>query len=309
MHNSTQILKTRNPKKEILKTRKPIKERSMSFICGSFNSQEEDDFEVLWPSPLTPSRKTRRNRFCCRRNKDDNKNPYSNRGLDKFEALLAELDDKKRKIFTQKGSQYISFVRFVYSNSNDVKPIIVRFRDPMKHDHKDHHKQNNIKDTRRTTSLPKLQVSTLDHHKNSEPPGDVNNVTNSPKIRTKEAQHEKSSIDKVTKKIRVDQWKMNLKRKLGEWWMPSYNLPFLVILVMLFLTFFGRSLAIICTSIAWYIIPKIDGTLEHTTTKKMIKNQHSRKPSENKVVSSPRAFFSGPINVQQNKRMKKLMSF
>ncbi|KAI3773695.1 hypothetical protein L1987_48225 [Smallanthus sonchifolius] len=266
----------------------------MSFICGSFKSQEEDDFEVLWPSPQTPSRKTRRNRFCCKRKKEDKNNPYSNRGLAKYEALLAELDDKKRMIFTQKGSQYISFVRFVYSNSNDVKPIIVRLKDPRKHD-KDHYKQNNIKDTK-TSSLPKLQVSTLD-------------ITNSTKIGTKEARDEKASIDKVTKKIRVDQWKFNLKKKLEEWWMPSYNLPLFVILVMLFLTIFGRSLAIICTSIAWYSLPKIDGTLENTNTKKMIKNQHSRKPSENKVISSPKAFFSGPINIQQNNKMKKLMSF
>ncbi|KAK9073430.1 hypothetical protein SSX86_007754 [Deinandra increscens subsp. villosa] len=283
----------------------------MSFICGSFKNQQEDDLEVLWPSP-SPSRKARSHWFCCIPNKDYNNNPYSNRGLDKFEVLLADLDDKKRKIFTQKGSEYISFVRFVYSNSNDVKPIIVRLKDPIRRHHdKDHHKHNNHEDTK-SSPLPKLQGSMLDHDQNSEPPRDV---TNGITIEPKEAEHAKSLITKVTQKlIRVDQyWKMNLKRKLCEWWMPSYNLPLFVILVMVFLTLFGRSLAIICTSIAWYLIPTIDRTtLENTTgrPKKMIKIQHSRKPSENyKVVPSPKPFFSGPINVKQTKKMNKLVSF
>ncbi|CAI9267142.1 unnamed protein product [Lactuca saligna] len=274
----------------------------MSFICGSFKDQKEEDFEVLWPYPPTPLRKTRRHRFCCRRNKE-NKNPYSDRGLDKFEALLADLDDMKQKIFTQKGSQYISFVRFVYSNSNDVKPIIVRLRDPKKHN-KDHHKENNVKDTKTSTLL---RATTLDHHQTSKPPGTISNGT----IKAQETEDVKPSIDRCTKMIRVDQWKLNLKRKLEEWWMPSYNLPLFFILVLVFLTFFGRSLAIICTSIAWYMIPTIDGTLENTTMKqkKMIKNGHSRQPSENKMISSPKAFFSGPINLQQKRKMQKLMSF
>lgn len=287
MHANTQILKTRQPHRKT----------SMSFICGSFNNQE-DDFEALYPYSLPPSRKTRSHRCCSRRNKDINKNPYSNRGLDKFEALLADIDDKKRKIFTQKGSQYISFVRFVYSNSNDIKPVIVWLKDPRRND-KDHHKQNNLKDTK-ISSIPTLRASTLDHHPSSEPHRDGRNAD---LTKAKEAQQ---SIDmKIT---RVDQWKLNLKRKLEEWWIPSYNLPLFVMLVLVFLTLFGRSLAIICTSIAWYLIPTIDGTLENTTTrpKKMIKPHHSRKPSE---ISSPKAFLSGPLNLQQNHKMKKLMTF
>nr|GEU57028.1 putative ZCF37 [Tanacetum cinerariifolium] len=280
-----------------------------SFICGSFNNQEEDDFEVLWPSPSTPSSKSRRHRFSCRSRKE-NKNPYANRGLDKFEALLADLEDKKQKIFTQKGSHYISFVRFVYSNSNDVKPIIVRLRDPRRHD-KDHnhHKQINFKDTK-SSPPPKLQASSLDHHQNLKPREDVMNGT---MIEAQKAQHARPSINHVTNiiYIRVDQLKRSLIRIFEEWWMPSYNLPLFVIMVMVFLTFFGRSLAIVCTSIAWYMIPTIDGTLENTTTKpkKMIKNEHARKPSEAKMPSSPKAFLSGPINVEQKHKMKKLMSF
>ncbi|KVH98268.1 hypothetical protein Ccrd_023513 [Cynara cardunculus var. scolymus] len=286
----------------------------MAFICGSFNNHQdqEDDFDVLWPT-TSPSRKTKRHRFCCRRNKsaaDNNKkkNPYSNRGLEKFEALLADLDDKKQKIFTQKGSHYISFVRFVYSNSNDVKPIIVRLRDPrkLKHDRK----QNSFKETKGGTlslSLPKkLQASTsFNHHRrNSEPPGAV--VTNG-MIDAQQDVKPIPSIDQLAKKIRVDQLKWNMRRKLEEWWMPAYNLPLFVILVLAFLTFFGRSLAIICTSIAWYMIPTIDGTLENMTPKpkKMIKNERTSEIS----IISPKPFLSGPINVRQKRDMKKLTSF
>ncbi|KAI3684620.1 hypothetical protein L6452_33844 [Arctium lappa] len=282
----------------------------MAFICGSFNQDQEDDFDVLWPSPSPSSRRTKRHRFCCRRNKaDNNKNPYSNRGLDKFEALLADLDDKKQKIFTQKGSQYISFVRFVYSNSNDVKPIIVKLRDPRKPVHD--RKQHNFNKGNLCVSLPKkLQCSTsFNHHdQNSEPPGVV--VTNGIRVDQQDVKP-KQSIDQLAKKIiRSDQLKWNMRRKLEEWWMPAYNLPLFVVLVLVFLTFFGRSLAIICTSIAWYLIPTIDGTLENTITKpkKMIKNE---KTSEiNRVnVASPKPFLSGPINVQQKRKMKKLTSF
>ncbi|KAD6119088.1 hypothetical protein R6Q59_025188 [Mikania micrantha] len=282
----------------------------MSFMCGSLNNQE-DDFQVFFSSPQPP-RKARSHKCCCIKKKQNNKNPYSNRGLDKFEALLADLDDKKRKIFTQKGSQYISFVRFMYSNSNGVKPIIVWLKHPSKHLDKDHHKQNKHEDNK-SSSIPKLQGSVLDHHhhrrRHSEPPGEV---TSAARIKTIEAHHAKPLINKLSKKVSsVQYWKLHLKRKLDEWWTPSYNLPLFVILVMFFLTFFGRSLAIICTSIAWYMIPTVDRTLVNTTTKpkKMIKIQHSRKPSENKMLYSPKPFFSGPINIKQTNKMNNLMSF
>ncbi|KAJ9559723.1 hypothetical protein OSB04_004883 [Centaurea solstitialis] len=292
----------------------------MAFICGSFNNQDqEDDFEVLWPTP-SPSRKTKTHcRFCCRlrgKSEDSNKNPYSNRGLEKFEALLADLDDKKQKIFTQKGSQYISFVRFVYSNSNDVKPIIVKLRDPRKITNHDHHrKKNNFKDSKKTNlslSLPKkleLCSSSFNHghhhnRRNSEPPGKMDTQKD-----LKGIPKPNELIGEVVNKIRVDELKMNMRRKLEEWWMPSYNLPLFVILVLFFLTFFGRSLAIVCTSIAWYLIPTIDGTLENATPKpkKAIKIEKSNEINRTNMITSPKTFLSGPINVQQKRNMKKLM--
>ncbi|KAL0925977.1 hypothetical protein M5K25_004357 [Dendrobium thyrsiflorum] len=60
---------------------------------------------------------------------DRNKNPYSSRGLDKFTSVLSELEAKREKIMASTGAQGISMIRFMYSNSQDWIPIIVRIRD------------------------------------------------------------------------------------------------------------------------------------------------------------------------------------
>ncbi|KAH0467721.1 hypothetical protein IEQ34_002754 [Dendrobium chrysotoxum] len=60
---------------------------------------------------------------------DRNKNPYSSRGLDKFTSVLSELEAKREKIMASTGAQGISMIRFMYSNSQDWIPIIVRIRE------------------------------------------------------------------------------------------------------------------------------------------------------------------------------------
>ncbi|XVF56773.1 hypothetical protein PTKIN_Ptkin06aG0146800 [Pterospermum kingtungense] len=102
-------------------------------ICGSFHHQEEDGDE-FWVSPVSSPRKSRR--------KKDNKNPYSTRGLDQFSALLAELEEKRQQIYSQMGSQGI--VRFVYKNSNDCVPIVIKLKDNYKKEEKN--KPGNTKD-------------------------------------------------------------------------------------------------------------------------------------------------------------------
>ena len=93
------------------------------FICGSFHHQEED---VPCSSPKKSKRKESRN----------DKNPYSNRGLDKFSALLDDLDERRTKVYSQMSPQDISFVRFAYSNNHDIVPIVVKVKnnkDQKKH--------------------------------------------------------------------------------------------------------------------------------------------------------------------------------
>ncbi|PIN12438.1 hypothetical protein CDL12_14950 [Handroanthus impetiginosus] len=68
--------------------------------------------------------------------KEDNKtekNPYADRGLDKFSTLLAELEHKRQRIYAQMGSDDISSVRFVYpGDSKKAKPIVVKFKNKNK---------------------------------------------------------------------------------------------------------------------------------------------------------------------------------
>ncbi|KAL9313080.1 hypothetical protein ACSQ67_018532 [Phaseolus vulgaris] len=54
-------------------------------------------------------------------------NPYSDRGLDKFSALLADLDERRQKVYSQSSPQEISLVRFAYS-SDDFVPIVVKVK-------------------------------------------------------------------------------------------------------------------------------------------------------------------------------------
>ncbi|KAK9080194.1 hypothetical protein SSX86_001869 [Deinandra increscens subsp. villosa] len=247
----------------------------MAFICGSGGNQE-DNFEDLCMLPSTPQRKLtrRRHSFCSRSNKDS-KNPYSNRGLDKFEALLADLDGKRQKIYTQKGSEDISFVRFVYKNANDVKPIVVKIKDQRKQE-KD--PKNKLDDTKTPVLSPRPH-----------PVGDTAVQLAKPPI-----------ISKKSTKISFDQ----LRRKLGEWWRPWYSLPLVVMLILVFLVFFDRSFAIFCTSIGWYFVPTISNGQSETTkrAKKTMKKEYSRKSSE-KMVTSPRSVLnSGPMNTQPHRR-------
>ncbi|KVH99465.1 uncharacterized protein LOC112514663 [Cynara cardunculus var. scolymus] len=238
----------------------------MAFICGSSGNQE-DDFEVLWPSQR---KTTRRHSFCSRSNKDS-KNPYSNRGLDKFEALLADLDGKRQKIFTQKGSEDISFVRFVYSNSNDVKPIVVKIKDQRKQDQK-------LK-----AENPKTAELSPPHPPNSNKTGGGTRVEGA-----------KPSIDLCKKK---DQW----RRKVGDWWKPWFCLPLFVILILVFLVFFGRSFAILCTSLGWYLVPATS-EINPKRQKKMVKKEYARKSSE-KMIISPRSILnSEPMNNQPHRK-------
>ncbi|XP_020594442.1 uncharacterized protein LOC110034531, partial [Phalaenopsis equestris] len=84
-------------------------------FCGTSSFPDENQSSS---SPRTPKKKSHRN-----------KNPYSSRGLDKFTSVLSELEAKREKIMATAGEQGISMIRFMYSNSNDWIPIVVRIRD------------------------------------------------------------------------------------------------------------------------------------------------------------------------------------
>lgn len=254
----------------------------MAFICGS-GGNREDDFDVFCPRPSTPQRKTtRRHSFCSRSNKDS-KNPYANRGLDKFEALLADLDGKRQQIFTQKGSKDISLVRFVYSNSNDVKPIVVKIKNQRKQDNDQQHKLFNG-NAKSADSSPEHPVVAG----NGKPGGGMA----VPPV--------KPVVDMCKKKISVGQ----LRTKFGQWWRPWYSLSLFVILILVFLVFFGRSFVILCTSLGWYMVPMINSTSENLKRpKKIMKKEYSRILSDQKIITSPRSVLNNEVmNNQPHRR-------
>lgn len=55
----------------------------------------------------------------------EKKNPYSDRGIDKFSALLEEVEEKKRMIYTLLNPDEVSMIRFVPSGDNKLKPVVV----------------------------------------------------------------------------------------------------------------------------------------------------------------------------------------
>ncbi|KAJ6808278.1 uncharacterized protein M6B38_166420 [Iris pallida] len=82
-------------------------------ICGAGSFPHEHDDE---PSASAASTSKKAKQI----------NPYSTRGLDKFSTVLAELGAKRERIMARTGSQGVALVQFVYHNSKDWVPIVVR---------------------------------------------------------------------------------------------------------------------------------------------------------------------------------------
>ncbi|EYU25517.1 hypothetical protein MIMGU_mgv1a026636mg [Erythranthe guttata] len=269
------------------------------FICGSgsFGNQDEDHQENESngsPCP-TPKRSKRSTSFCKIICKDTtNKNPYADRGLDKFYALLADLDTKKQKIYTQKGSEEISFVRFVYANDSDqVKPIVVKIKD--KNNHED-------KKFSSTKSLPKQQPQPVNSNNN-------NNITksaatiSSAEVTKEESKESKENIPPPKKK-RCLRSCSAASFKLENMRHPFFYFPVILVLILLFLAVYGRSFAILCTSIGWYMLPSIVGggfsSFPVSERKPKRKKEYVRRQSDKKIVvhreepTSPKSVINGP---------------
>ncbi|KAL6511589.1 hypothetical protein OROGR_021186 [Orobanche gracilis] len=191
------------------------------FICGSgsFSHQDEDETKSCG-SPCPTPKRSKRNSTIFR------KNPYANRGLDKFHSLLSDLDDKKQKIYTRMGSEEISFVRFVYTNeSNHVKPVVVKVKEK--------------KTEKSSTDLMNKPIK-----------DSVSNIN--PVLVTEKELNKKSRREK--RRLR---WKGSLK--LDSLKQSYFYFPVILVLILWFLAIYGRAFAILCTSIGWYMVPKVIG--------------------------------------------------
>ncbi|CAN7035890.1 unnamed protein product [Brassica rapa subsp. trilocularis] len=65
--------------------------------------------------------------FSSKKGSKESKNPYSNRGLDKFSALLSELDEKRQNIYAKRvDSHGPPLVRFVFKSSGECVPVMIK---------------------------------------------------------------------------------------------------------------------------------------------------------------------------------------
>lgn len=197
-------------------------------ICGSGSLPREDDDDELRSiqSAGSSPRKSSSSPFSARKCKthnhhNQNKNPYATRGLDKFSALLSEIDEKKRTIYSNNNPDEICLVQFDYSKNNHCKPIVVK-----------------VKPSRAEKVEIIQETSITNQHEN---------------ITTEEHHHHHHHLHQH------DNYKKSLLRrlKLQKLGKPSCYMPIMVILILIFLALFGRSVAILCTSIGWYAIPII----------------------------------------------------
>ncbi|XWS57926.1 hypothetical protein CRYUN_Cryun09bG0214900 [Craigia yunnanensis] len=207
------------------------------FLCGAFHHQEEDD--KFWYSPVsyTP-RKSR---------KKDSKNPYSTLGLDQFSALLVEHEEKRQQIYSQMGSQCI--VRFVYKNSNDCVPVVVKLKAKKEGKNEPGNRKDRQPERYISEVIYKLPIP--------------------------------SESDKKIEKKKSFSWNVKLQNLRR----PFYYIPAVIVLILLFLVFVGRSVAILCICIGWYIFPIIseEGSTLRTSMKK---KDYVRKLSGNRLIAS-----------------------
>lgn len=250
--------------------------------------------------PSTPRRSSRRNSFSSR-SSSHSKNPYATSGLDKFSALLAELEEKKQKIYSRVNPDEISLVRFVYKDSDDCVPIVVKVKKTDKQQ-----QDNNINNINQSQSPPRKQDA--NQLKDKFP---LQSSISSPENKQVNQSDNNSSNEKKKKMKRS--WSFSFSWsdifKLGHWRQPCYYLPAVIVLILLFLVFFGRSFAILCTSIGWYIVPTLQSkepSNPNVIRRPMKKKEYLRIQSDNKMVASAHKTtnksHSGPLKKHGHKK-------
>ncbi|KAF7830541.1 GPN-loop GTPase QQT1 [Senna tora] len=235
------------------------------FVCGGTFHHEEHEAEARRriktgsdsSSPRKSSKKTKSH-------DKKNGNPYSTRGLDKFSALLADLDEKRQKIYSQMSPQDISFVRFAYTSTDDFVPVVVKVKNKL--DQRNHKSEELIRVRRVPDPL-------IDHEAA---------IESSSVLSVEESRKHNSESDRNKAES-----KKNKRRRISDWisWRrPSFYLPVVMILILVMLTIVGRSAATLCTCIVWYVVP----TLKESSKprRSMKKKDYVRGSSEKKMVVS-----------------------
>ncbi|XP_020580210.1 uncharacterized protein LOC110024529 [Phalaenopsis equestris] len=230
---------------------------------SSFNHVDED---LSNSAPSTPksSKKTKQSN-------NNSKNPYSSRGLDKFTSVLSDLEARKEKIMAKKGlsGDDGTMVRFMYSNSQDWIPIVVRLRE-----------ENRPNNNGSNPASPKKAAPAQPNVKELSSPSSLP-MPPSPKPK-EEAQKEK----KVKKRVTWIQGEGGRKTEVRWKLRPSYYMLAVMLLILVCLLVFGRVFAICCTAVWWYLVPNFNGTDESGITRKRAGGKNYVRKISDKRVSA-----------------------
>ncbi|XP_057430330.1 uncharacterized protein LOC130723339 [Lotus japonicus] len=189
-----------------------------------------------------------------KRKENRDKNPFSSRGLDKFSELLEDLDQKRQKVYSRMNPHDISFVRFAYTSSNDFVPIVVKVKN------RDHKKQGNEEfKVRHLTSFSESMEKTA-----------------AAAVEERKQQHPKLESEK--KETKKSGFSFSLRK-------PSFYVPAMMILILVFLALFGRSVATLCTCVVWYVVPMLKDSSLKPRKSILKKKEYVRGLSEKKMVT------------------------
>ncbi|KAK4277402.1 hypothetical protein QN277_015406 [Acacia crassicarpa] len=236
-----------------------------TFTCGTFHNEEDD--EAFYKSfDFSASPRSRRSKTHGKSSK--NNNPYSSCGRDKFSALLADLEERRQKIYSQTTNPHdISLVRFVYTETDDFAPVVVKAknRDLRKH------KSEELKKLRPAAAV--ISEAVVDNNKAAI------------KYRGGAAEFSKRRSNAESGRRKAEKTRVTW----NTWRRPSVYLPLVMVLILVFLIVFGRSAATLCTFIVWYIVPILStsNTESSKSSKSAKKKEYVRAVSEKKMERSP----------------------
>ncbi|OWM80598.1 hypothetical protein CDL15_Pgr006628 [Punica granatum] len=189
-----------------------------SLFCGSSYGKGEDDDD---DDRLWKNRTTPSIMPKRQMSRSPRENPYSSSGLDKFTLLLADLEERRQKIRSKHPE--VTLVWFVYASSDDLVPIVVKAKS-----------RNNQEETKRGDCARDRHVILTHRLEKAEDSSEA----------TEEAIEAKAGA-KGSQKSRL----LYVK--------PSSYIAAVLILILISLAFFGRTVAILCSSAAWYAIPAL----------------------------------------------------
>lgn len=199
-----------------------------------------------------------------RRSRRKEKNPYANRGLDQFKMVSADLQARKEKIMAQVGASDRFLVWFAHANLRDWVPIIIRLREP---------KQQKLDAVIGDNQPP--QRSLVAVQKSPVGSSAAQEVAPTHAAGVPDGRMKKRFSSGVKNNFMV----MNMRRPSNYW-------PVVVILILLCLVMFGRSFAIMCTSICWYLVPT--NRVGNVNLRRSMNKNYGRRLSEKNLAGDGR---------------------